>query len=82
MNATPIAAQTGRTPKDTFIAIVADLHSHASTKPVGGIWCSECQHEREERDPHGTGDAWYTVRVCGLPDFTPCPYGKLEMDGE
>jgi len=65
----------------SVIKILAAMPAPRTT-PVGGIWCSECEHEREERDPNGTGDAWHTVRVCGLPDFTPCPYGKLEPDQE
>lgn len=63
------------------IQILAEMPS-PRTPPVGGIWCSECEHEREERDPYGTGDAFYVERVCGLDDFTPCPYGKLEIDQE
>ncbi len=58
--------------------IVQALTSSAPT-PKGGIWCSECEHEREEKDPYGTGDPWYIVKECALPK---CPYGKTEMDQE
>lgn len=52
------------------------------TTPVGGIWCSECEHCEEIIDPNECGDFTATANECGLPFSTPCPYGKLEPDGE
>lgn len=80
MKATPITARTGRPPKVTFIVLAADLYSHASTKPPGGVkWCSECEHEVEITDPYEIGETWRTAHECGVDR---CPYGKLEIDQE
>lgn len=62
----------------TIIKFLADMPAPRTT-PVGGIWCSQCDHEKEVSDPYGTGDHWYTVRECTAPK---CPYGKLDMDWE
>jgi len=59
--------------------IWAQLFGKASTKPVGGIWCSECEHEVEITDPYEIGETWRTAHECGAER---CPYGKLEIDQE
>jgi len=38
----------------TTIKILADMPAPRTT-PVGGIWCSECEHEKEVADPYEPG---------------------------
>lgn len=61
-----------------LIQILADMPAPRTT-PVGGIWCSECEHEVEITDPYEIGETWRTAHECGVDR---CPYGKLEIDQE
>ena len=39
----------------SIIQILAEMPMRRTT-PIVGIWCSECEHEREERDSYGKTD--------------------------
>lgn len=38
-----------------------------------GWKCEGCPYEVVTRDPYATGDRWYALRECDVPNIENCP---------